>query len=209
MYELYGREGTGSMVVEAVLEECEIPYKLSNVTRNASRMPPAEYYAINPLGQVPALKLPDGSFMTESAAITLYLTDKYSHGKLSPAPGAPLRAHFLRWLIYLAANIYMTDLRIYYCDRYTTRSADTAGVKEAAIQAMAREWDVYAAALASKAYTLGEQFSAVDIYAAMLATWNPDVPAFFRKHPNIRALYDRVVARPAVARVWKRHGVEF
>jgi glutathione S-transferase len=209
MYELYGREGTGSMVVEAVLEECEIPYKLSKVGRDASRMPPAEYYAVSPLGQVPALKLPDGSFMTESAAIALYLTDKYSEGKLAPAPSAPMRPHFLRWLIYLAANIYMTDLRIYYCERYTTRSGDAPSVKEAAIQAMAREWDVYAAALDAKTYTLGEQFSVVDIYAAMLATWNRDVPAFFRKHPNVRALYERVVARPAVARVWKRHGVAF
>jgi glutathione S-transferase len=209
MYELYGRKGAGSMVVEAVLEECAIPYKLRNVTRDASRMPPADYYAINPLGQVPALKLPDGSIMTESAAIVLYLTDKYSEGKLAPAPGAPLRPHFLRWLVYLATNIYMTDLRIYYCDRYTTRAAEAASVKEAAMQAMAREWDVYAAALATKPYMLGEQLSAVDIYAAMLATWNLDVPAFFRKHPNVHASYERVVARPAVARVWNRHGVAF
>ena len=209
MYELYGRKGAGSMVVEAVLEECAVPYTLREVKRDASRMPPADYLAINPLGQVPALKLPDGSVMTESAAIVLYLADEHSEGRLAPAPGQPLRPHFLRWLVYLAANIYMTDLRIYYCDRFSTRADDAANIKEAAIEAMAREWDVYAAALASKPYMLGEQFSAVDIYAAMLATWNIDVPAFFRKHPNIRASYERVVARPAVARAWLRHAVEF
>src|SRR4029078_7138959 len=117
MYELYGRKGAGSMVVEAVLEECAIAYKLSNVTRDASRMPPADYYAINPLGQVPALKLPDGSIMTESAAIVLYLTDKYSEGRLAPAPGAPLRPHFLRWLVYLAPHLYMAHFLIYFCCR--------------------------------------------------------------------------------------------
>jgi glutathione S-transferase len=209
MYELYGRKGAGSMVVEAVLEECAVPYKLTEVKRNASRMPPADYLAINPLGQVPALKLPDGTIMTESAAILLYLADEHSKGKLAPAPGQPLRPHFLRWLVYLATNIYMTDLRIYYCDRYSTRAEDAANVKEAAVEAMAWEWDVYAAALKSKPYMLGEQFSAVDIYAAMLATWNIDVPAFFRKHPNIRACYERVVARPAVGRVWRLHDLEF
>jgi glutathione S-transferase len=209
MYELYGRKGAGSMVVEAVLEECAVPYKLSEVKRDASRMPPADYYAVNPLGQVPALKLPDGSVMTESAAIVLYLADKFSEANLAPSSSAALRPQFLRWLVYLATNIYMTDLRIYYCDRYTTRAADAANVKEAAVKAMAREWEVYAAELASRPYMLGEQFSIVDIYAAMLATWNVDVPAFFRKHPNIGACYERVVARPAVARVWHRHQVEF
>ena len=209
MYELYGRKGAGSMVVEAVLEECGVTYKLIEVKRDASRMPPADFFAINPLGQVPALKLPDGSVMTESAAIVLYLADEHSESGLAPAPRGPLRPHFLRWLVYLAANIYMTDLRITYCDRYTTRAADAASVKEAAMQARAREWDVYAAALAAKPYMLGEQLSAVDIYAAMLATWNLDVPAFFRKHPNVHASYERVVARPAVARVWNRHDVAF
>jgi glutathione S-transferase/GST-like protein len=209
MHELYGRKGAGSMVVEAVLEECDVPYRLSEVKRDASRLPPADYYAVNPLGQVPALKLPDGTIMTESAAIVLYLADEHSNGKLAPAPGGPLRPQFLRWLVYLATNIYMTDLRIYYCDRYSTRAADGGNIKEAAVKAMAREWDVYAAALDSKPYMLGEQFSAVDVYAAMLATWNLDVPAFFRKHPNIHACYERIVARPAVARVWRRHDLEF
>jgi glutathione S-transferase len=120
-----------------------------------------------------------------------------------------LRAEFLRWMIYLAANVYMSDLRVYYPARYTANPEDASSVKAAALGAMAREWEIYAEALGERLYTLGDAFSVVDIYAAMLATWNLDVPAFFRKHPNVKALYDRVVARPAVARVWERHQVKF
>jgi glutathione S-transferase len=209
MYQLYGRENTGSMVVEAVLEETAAPYELINVERDGSGRPPQDYLRINPLGQVPSLKLPDGSIMTESAAIAIYLADKHSAAKLSPPLASALRSPFLRWMIYLAANVYMSDLRICYCGRYTTEPDEAAGVKSAAVAAMAREWEVYANALGSKAFTLGDSFSVVDIYAAMLATWNLDVPAFFRNHQNVKALYDRVVARPAVARVWKRHRVEY
>jgi glutathione S-transferase len=145
--------------------------------------------------------------MTESAAIVLYLADQHGISRLAPGPASPLRPHFLRWLFFLAANIYMSDLRVYYCERYTVRPSEASGVKEAAIAAMAREWEVFASALGDKPFTLGKEFSAVDIYAAMLATWNLDVPAFFRKHPNVKSLYDRVVARPAVALVWQRHEV--
>lgn len=207
MYRIYARPQTGAMVVEAALEEIGAPYQIIAVKRDAARRLVPEFLSINPLGQVPVLQLPDGSIMTESAAIAIYLCDRHAEAGLAPAPESNLRAPFLRWLIFLAANIYTSDLRIYYPDRYTSRPQDSDTVKSAALDAMAREWKIYADALGNKAYTLGNRYSIVDVYAAMLATWNLDVPAFFRLHPNVKALYDRVLARPAVARVWQRHEV--
>jgi glutathione S-transferase/GST-like protein len=49
--------------------------------------------------------------------------------------------------------------------------------------------------------------SAVDIYAAMLVTWAPDVAALFARHPNLKIMHDRVAARPAIAAVWARNGM--
>jgi glutathione S-transferase len=102
----------------------------------------------------------------------------------------------------------MTDLRVYYPDRYTADQSGGKCVKVAALARMAAEWDVYAAALGNKPYILGDAMCAVDIYAAMLATWNLDVPAFFRLHPNVHAMYERVTKRPAVAKVWARGEME-
>ena len=209
MYKLYGRRQTGSMVVEAALEEIGAPYETVTVKRDAAKQPAADYYDINPLGQVPSLRLPDGSIMTESAAIAIYLCDRHAEAGLAPSPDSDLRACFLRWLIFLATNVYTSDLRVYYPHRYTIRPEESEAVKAAALEAMAREWKIYADALGAKTYTLGDRFSILDVYAAMLATWNLDVPAFFRLHPNVKALYDRVVTRPAVARVWQRHDVGF
>ena len=209
MYKIFARPQSGSMVVEAALEEIGAPYEIITVKRDAAKRPAPEYLDINPLGQVPALQLPDGSIMTESAAIVIYLCDKHAEAGLAPVPDSNLRAPFLRWLIFLATNVYTSDLRIYYPDRYTSRPQESEAVKSAAVEAMAREWKIYADALDAKAYTLGDRFSILDVYAAMLATWNLDVPAFFRLHPNVKALYDRVLARPAVADVWQRHEVSF
>jgi glutathione S-transferase len=205
MYKVYGRPGTGSVVVEALLEEIGAEYETELIDRNAI---PDNYLKINPLGQVPALMLPSGRIMTESAAIAIYLADRYPKAKLSPAADAPERADFLRWLIYLAANIYMTDLRIYYPDRYTADQQGGKCVKASAIARMATEWEIYAAALGDQPYILGDRMCAVDIYAAMLATWNLDVPAFFRRHPNVHAMYERVTKRPAIAKVWERGEME-
>lgn len=208
MYRLYGRPGSGSVVVEAVLEAADAPYEVEIIERSQDGRVPEKLARINPLGQVPALTLPNGTVMTESAAISLYLADKYPKADLAPAPDAAERPSYLRWLVFLATNIYMTDLRAYYPDRYTSDQNGGKCVKAAALARMAQEWEVYAAALADKPFILGSKMCVADVYAAMLATWNLDVPAFFKKHPNVRAMYDRVTANPAVARAWARNEME-
>ncbi|MBK1865493.1 glutathione S-transferase family protein [Aestuariivirga sp. YIM B02566] len=208
MYRLYGRPGSGSVVVEAVLEAAEAPYEVEIIERSQDGRVPEKLARVNPLGQVPALTLPNGTVMTESAAISLYLADKYPKANLAPAPDAAERPAYLRWLVFLATNIYMTDLRAYYPDRYTSDQNGGKCVKAAALARMAQEWDVYAAALGDKPFILGDKMCVADVYAAMLATWNLDVPSFFKKHPNVRAMYDRVTANPAIARAWGRNEME-
>ena len=72
---------------------------------------------------------------------------------------------------FLGAGRDRSDLRIYYPDHYTSRPQESEAVKSAAVEAMAREWKIYADALGAKAYMLGDRFSILDVYAAMLVTW--------------------------------------
>ncbi len=208
MYRLYGRPGTGSVTIEAMLEIAKVPYEVEIIERSPDGVVPEKLARLNPLGQVPVLRLPDGVIMTESAAMALYLGDKHPEANLAPLPGSPERAAYLRWLVYLATNVYMTGLAAYYPDRYTGDQNGAKCVKSAALARMAKEWEIYAEALGDKPYILGDKMSAADIYAAMQATWNFDVPAFFKKHPNLRAMYNRVTAHPAIAKVWGRNEME-
>jgi glutathione S-transferase len=208
MYRLYARPGTGSVAIEAILETAGAPYEVEVVERSEDGRSPEKLARVNPLGQVPVLVLPDGQIMTESAAMVLYLADKYPKMDLAPPLSSSERAAYLRWVTYLATNIYMTGLCAYYPDRYTSDQNGGKCVKSAALARMAREWEVYATALGDRPFILGDKMSAADIYAAMQATWNFDVPAFFKKHPNLRQMYDRVTAHPAIAKVWGRNEME-
>ena len=97
------------------------------------------------------------------------------------------RAQFLRWQVYLAAALYGSDLRLFYPQRYTTDAAGAEGVKARAAETMAQEFAIYADALGSKAFMLGK-LSAVDIYAAMLCTWAPDVGALVASLPLVSVM---------------------
>ena len=91
MYRLYGRPGTGSVAIEAILETAGVPYEVDIVERSSDGEMPEKLIGLSPLGQVPVLVLPDGTIMTESAAIALYLADKHHEADLAPPPASAER----------------------------------------------------------------------------------------------------------------------
>jgi glutathione S-transferase len=206
MYTLYGRAGTGSQAVEALLAQCGADYRLIDVPRQSKGGVAQDYLAINPRGEVPSLILPDDEIMTESAGIMIYLADRHPDAKLAPGIKDSKRARYLRWMTYLATTVYMSDLRMYYPERYSDDPGAAPSIKTRALSDMKRDFGIFADGLGNGPFILGERMSAADIYAATLVTWADDVDALFSRHPAIRQLYDGVVAHPAIAAVWKRNG---
>ena len=106
---LFTMPGSGSAIIEAQLAWLNLDHRLEDVGDIYEDAAAREKLAqINPLAQVPTLRLPDGTVLTESAAITLFLADFARRDDLVPGPRAPERAGFLRWLIFLVANLYPT-----------------------------------------------------------------------------------------------------
>lgn len=108
-YVLYGNPGWGSAIVEAQLAWYGLPFRFEpSGNLFESQAARDKLLPLNPLAQVPVLVLPDGQALTESAAITLHLADLTGRDDLVPGPQAPERAAFLRWLVFVVANIYPT-----------------------------------------------------------------------------------------------------
>lgn len=207
MFTLYARKGAGSAAVEAMLALVGAPYEVTDLEREADGSLPQFFHRINPRAEVPTLLMPDDSVMTESAAILIHLADSNPAAGLAPAVTDPLRARYLRWMLFLATTIYMSDLRMYFPERYTSDADGAAAIKATAEAGMAREIAIYADALGEGPFILGKTMSAADIYAAMLMNWAPDLKGVFAQHPNIKTMYERVTAIPAVAAVWQRNGM--
>ena len=130
MYTLYTRAGSGGFAAEAALSMAGVPFTKVDVKRG----PPDEAFRrISPLGQVPVLTLPDGSSITESAAICILIAELYPEAALSPAPGSPDRAHFLRWMLFMSSVLYPALLRFFYAERYSASPDGVAEVKRYAL----------------------------------------------------------------------------
>lgn len=205
-YTLYGRPGSGSAAVEAMLALTGVNHEIVDIAK-ADAVALDRLYSLNPLGQVPALLLPDGEVMTESAAMMILLADASPGAGLSPGSTDAGRARFLRLMVYLSANLYMSCLRYYYPDRYTADPDGGPAVKRAAAERIGFEWRIYDEWTAPGPFALGEAISAVDIYASMLMDWAEDRDLLFARHPRLAAVARAVAAHPRIAPVWARHGI--
>jgi GST-like protein len=204
-YKLYGRPGWGSALVEAQLTWYGLPFEFEAVD-DLFKSPDAraKLEKVNPLAQVPTLVMPDGSVMSESAAITLLLADVTGKDSLVPAPQSPERAKFLRWLVFLVANIYPTFT--YADDPARFVSVNTARDPfRAATDAYAQRLWKQVDGQAGSPWFLGERFSALDIYAAVMTRWRPKRGWFEIETPHLFSIARRADRLSELAEVWKRN----
>jgi glutathione S-transferase len=196
MYVLHTERESGGFAVQAVLEAAGAAYRLVEVAERAPR--PAGFLELNPMGQVPVLELPDGSVMTESAAIVIHLADTLAPGRLAPDPASPARPAYLRWLVFMAVNLYGADLRFFYPGRYTAEATGAQGVKQAALAHMEAQFAILDRAIGAKKFLLSDSFSAADPYVLMLAHWHPEPQTLFARHSSLARVCESVHKVPAV-----------
>ena len=206
MYRLFGRTGWGSALIEAQLVWYGRPFEFEEVGDLFKSAEARETLArVNPLAQVPTLVLPDGTLMTESAAITLLLADDASADRtLVPPAGTKERAAFLRWLVFLVANIYPTFTVADDTSRWISGEAPRKELRERFNDYRLRLWRQVEASLGDGPWFLGERFSALDLYVAVMTRWTPRRP-WFAETPKLTAIATRTDAVADLAAVLKRN----
>ncbi len=203
-YVVHGAAGSGSVPVEATLTLPGLPYRVVENASWASREAADAVGQVNRLRQVPAVILPGGELMTESAAILIHLADRHPQSRIAPTPDAPARAQFLRWMSYLPAQIYSM---FWVRDEPSRLAADAAAEKvilERTAQRIADCWRMMNEQVAPGDYILGDALSVLDLYVAVMSRWTPRRKVFYQVAPKLTAVVRRVDADPRLAEFWAR-----
>lgn len=96
---LYFAPGACSLSPHIVLREAGIDVELEQVDLKSKKTKSgADYTAVNPKGQVPALALDNGQTLTEGPAIVQYLADQKPDSRLAPRNGTFERYRLQEWL---------------------------------------------------------------------------------------------------------------
>jgi GSH-dependent disulfide-bond oxidoreductase len=198
--ELYTWATPNGRKASIMLEEVGLPYVVKAVDlRTREHMTPA-FQAISPWQRIPAIVDPHGTdgvpfTVFESTAILLYLAEKT--GKLLPAAGAP-RYEALKWLMLQTAGIGPFCGQAQVFGRFLPQRNEGA---IAHFEALARGlMDVLERQLTKNAFVAGDDYTIADV-----ATWPWIARADWfgvslDHHPSLTDWYQRVGARPAVAR---------
>jgi GST-like protein len=198
-WRVIGTRGCGSVLVEAALVLAELAYEREEV--DYTRPGPARdrLLAVNPLGQVPTVIMPDGSVMTETAAIALHIDELVPAAGLFPAPGDPLRREALRWLMFLIAAVYPTFTYGDEPDKWVGEAGPLLGD---ATSAHRQELWRQVEAAARAPWFLGARFSMLDVYVAAMTRWRPR-RAWFAEHcPKLAAIATALDAEPRLRALW-------
>jgi GST-like protein len=202
---LFGEPGWGSAIVEAQLDWYGLEHdfeRVGNLFESAEGR--QRLSAVNPLAQVPTLVLADGTVLTESAAITLHLAESTASDSLVPRVGDAARLPFLRWLVFLVANVYPT----YTYGDDPKRFVDGAEAQQsfrAHVDAYAKKLYSQVEAEAGAPWVLGERFSALDIYICVMTRWRPKREWFAANTPRLASIAARTEQVPKLAACWRRN----
>lgn len=201
-FTVFGAKGSGSIPVEATLTLLGLPYEVVEAATWRGEAEQAKVLAVNPLRQVPALVLPSGEVLTESAAILMWLAETHPEARLAPPPGDAARAAYLRWMVYIPAAIYSM---FWVRDDPSRLAADKAGepvIKERTAERIAECWRRMDEQVSPGRYILGDELGVLDLYVAVVSRWSPRRERFRQEAPKMAEVVKRVDAEPRLQAFW-------
>ena len=152
----------------------------------------SDFYAVNPLGQVPVLRTDDGSLLTENSAVLQYVAEKYPAARLVP-DGLVERAQLRQWLSFIGTELH----KAVFLPLLDAKAG--AEVKAYAREKLALRMGVLEKHLAGREYLL-DAFSIADAYLVTVLNWSRATAVNLAEWPVVEVYQQRLSQRPSVAR---------
>jgi glutathione S-transferase len=198
---LYYSPGACSLSPHIALLEAGLPYDLVKVDVRAKKLENGDdYLAVNPKGQVPALRLDSGEVVTEGPVIVQIIADKVADKHLAPARDSAERYKLLEWL-----NFITTELHKNFSPLFNPAIPDD--VKNFFRDRIMGKFKYADGQLAGRDYLMGKQFTVADGYLYTMLRWADGHKFDLSALTNLMAFKARVEARPKVQEALAKEGL--
>jgi glutathione S-transferase len=209
--QLYFAPGACSFVPHAMLELAGAAFEPMMVKLHKGEQYDEAYKAINPRSQVPVL-VDDGQTVTQIAAITLYLDEKFPQAGFLPKSGVA-RAKALETLMWMNNTVHPTFTHVFMPGKFSKNADVQADIKTNAVESYRKlmgelQNAVAQAQAAGHAWMAGDHVGPLDAYALTLLRWatvagiNPD------DYPQLWAFVQKVAEQPAIVKTMERERLQ-
>jgi glutathione S-transferase len=152
----------------------------------------SDYYAINPMGQVPAIRTAEGQLITENPVVLQYIADQYPQSKLAPLGGIE-RYQLQQWLNFISTELH----KAIFIPLLTRDSPD--GAKTFARQKLPVRFSHLCKELRGRSFLL-QGFTVADAYLVTVLNWAPYAGIDLSEWPEVKAYFQKLSERPSVSR---------
>lgn len=198
---LYYSPGACSLASHIALYETGLPFEIDRIIKTTKMTAGGEdFMQVNPKGYVPAIRLDDGSILTEGAAVLQYIADQQPGSGLAPKAGTMERYRLQEWLTYISSEIHKS-----FSPMFSKDAAEE--VKSYARNMLGKRVGYAETQLAEKPYLMGDHFTVADAYLFVVMNWSKHVGFDLGPFPHIQGYLARIAARPAVHAAMKAEGL--
>ncbi len=198
---LYYSPAACSLASHIALVETGVPFQVVKVNlRNKTADGGDDFHGINAKGYVPALKLDDGSVLTEGGAILQYVADRKPEAKLAPAWGTMDRYRLQEWLTFIGTEIHKG-----FSPLWNPNLSEDA--KKAAVERLSLRLDWLAKEIGHRQYVMGDTFTVADAYLFTVLNWSAPLKFDLSRWPALQAYHKRIAARASVQTAMKAEGL--
>lgn len=193
MMKLYGMGPTRSLRARWALQELDAEFEFVPINLLAGENRHPDFLRLNPTGKLPVLV--DGDLvLTESAAIVMYLAEKYGAKGLMPADLSQ-RAQVYRWSMFAVTELEQPLWRIarhsFVYPEVKRLPEDIALAKEEFVS-MAAILDRH---MEAREFIVGDTISVADCVTAYVLDWGNE-NGLIDDCSNLKTYLERMYARP-------------
>jgi glutathione S-transferase len=194
--QLFVSPGACCLGAHVIVHELDLPVDVVSVPL---RTPDSPIHGVNPLGRVPALRLADGTVITENSAILPLLADQRPGTSLFAPAGNPERAQIQSWIGYLSAEVHIGCFRpINRPERYSNDKAAHPGIRQRGREQLLNALLHVERQLTTGPFLVGGRFTIADAYLGVFARWTAALGEEFASLEALRGFCRAYDARPSV-----------
>ena len=203
MLTLYYCPGACSTASHVAAEETGTPYEARLVALAKGEQRSESYLTINPRGRVPALRLDNGSVITENTAILTYLARRFAAKNLLPTDLAE-EARCIATMAWFSNTVHPSFTHISRPERFADDTNAHPALKETGRKNFWANLQEIDRLLVGRPWLQGSHFTVCDSYALVFYGWGNRIQLPVKELTNYTAWKDRMIERPAVRRVLER-----
>lgn len=203
--QLFYFPGACALAPHIILEWSGRPFDAIAVDKTELKTP--DYLALNPTGQVPALKIENGYMLTQAEAILLFLAEAFEDLDLGPAQDTVERADMHKWLSFFTGDLHPAFFPFFNPGKFLADADLAPAIRQQSFVVIDPLLQIVDRHMKGRDHMLGDRRTILDPYLFVFCRWTNLLEKKLAAYPNLARVTNLFSKDLGVQRALKTQGL--